>query len=581
MIKEYQWTVEQVSNPSVVEKFSRETNIPLILSKILVNRGIDSFEKAKIFFRPDYSHLHDPFLMKGMHKAVERIIKAIDSREKILIYGDYDVDGTTGIAMLYLFFKSLNLDVHYHVPNRFKEGYGISEPGIDNARSLGINLLIAIDCGITAKAEVEYAKKYGIDIIIVDHHEPTFDIPDAVAVLDPLLPDCPYPFKKLSGTGVGFKLIQAIARKLGKEEITFEYLDFVTLATAADIVPLVGENRIMVKLGLKQIKDNPRPGLKELIDVAKLKIQDFTTSHIVFGIAPRINAVGRLGDAKLAVQLLISQDHKQAHELATILESKNIERRKIDEETFNNAQKLIENFLDIENDFSILLHQDDWHLGVIGIVASRLVEKYHLPTIMMTTVDGVIKGSARSIPGFDIYQALKKVEDKLIQFGGHKYAAGISVEIEKLEEFKKAFNDTVRELMNDEKLKPEIKIDSELEFSDITEKFLKVLHRLAPFGPENLRPVFLIKNVLLSSEPEVFSKNHLLLKLKYQQKIYDAVGFNLGDWKDKLSSAYKSKIPIDIVFSITENTREVSDSKISKIVFPQFKLKDLRINNVV
>jgi single-stranded-DNA-specific exonuclease len=571
MIREHRWKISTNPDKTNIERLSKEINVPLSIAQILISRNIDSYEKAKEYFKPTLDLMHNPFLMDGMDKAVERTLFAINSKEKIMIYGDYDVDGTCGIAMLFLFLKNYELDVIYHVPDRVKEGYGISKLGIDRAKEYGATLIIAIDCGITANDQVEYANSFGINVIIADHHEPTSDIPNAYAVLDPLLPNCSYPFKYLSGCGVGFKLIQAIAQKTNRDDLAFSFIDYVTLATTADIVPLVGENRIIVKLGLKYIADHPRPGIKALVESSGIKFDNLSSSQIVFILAPRINAVGRLGDAGRAVELLISDDYKKSVEIAQVLETENRNRRKIDEETFIHAQKLVENYLDLENDASIILHQENWHPGVIGIVASRLVEKYYLPTIMLTTVDGVAKGSARSIAGFDIYQALKKVEDKVIQFGGHKYAAGVAIELDKLEEFKLAFNSAVKELLNEELLKPEISIDSEIELSEINPRFQKILKEFAPFGPQNPRPVFLTSNVELAAPPRIVGKNHLRFKVKQNNYVIDAIGFNLGELKDRVA---QSANKLDVVYSINES--DWYGSAPNGESFPQLKIKDIR-----
>ncbi len=574
MIREYRWTVTNEPQIDKIEKLSKDINVPNVIAKILVNRGIENYDLAKQYFRPKLDDLHDPLLMSGMDKAVSRILSALDSNEKIMIYGDYDVDGTSGIAMLYLFFKNFNGHTFYHVPDRVKEGYGISKYGIDLAKEHGATLLIAIDCGITANEQVDYANSLGIDVIIADHHEPTADIPKAYAVLDPLLPNCNYPFKSLCGCGVGFKLIQAVGKKIGQEDFAYSFIDFVTLATTADIVPLVGENRTIVKLGLQKINENPRPGIKALIDNAGIKSESLSSSQIVFMLAPRINAVGRLGDAGRAVELLISNDYQAALKIAKVLEVENQNRRKIDEDTFANAQQLVDNYVNEDNDLSIILHQEDWHPGVIGIVASRLVEKYYLPTIMMTTIDGVAKGSARSIAGFDIYQALKRVENTLLQFGGHKYAAGVSVELERLDEFKQAFNAAVKELLSEELLKPEIRIDSEIQLTDITPRFQKILREFAPFGPGNLRPVFLASKVQVSAPPKIVGKNHLRLKIKHNNFTFDAIGFNLGHLKDKVTTAMNSGKSLDLVFSINES--EWQGNAPNGDAFPQLKIRDLR-----
>ncbi len=574
MIREHRWTLTNEPLIEKIEKLSKDINVPDVIAKILVNRGIEDYDSAKQYFRPKFEHLHDPFLMSGMDKAVSRILTAIDTKEKIMIYGDYDVDGTSGIAMLFLFFKKFNDNTRYHVPDRVKEGYGISNHGVDLAKDFGATLLIAIDCGITANEQVDYANSLGIDVIIADHHEPTVDVPNAYAVLDPLLPNCNYPFKSLCGCGVGFKLIQAVGQKIGAEDFAFSFIDFVTLATTADIVPLVGENRTIVKLGLQKINENPRPGIRALMDNAGIRTEALSSSQIVFILAPRINAVGRLGDAARAVELLISNDYQDALKIAKVLETENQNRRKIDEDTFANAQQIVDNYGNEANDLSIILHQEDWHPGVIGIVASRLVEKYYLPTIMMTTIDGVAKGSARSIAGFDIYQALKRVEDTLLQFGGHKYAAGVSVELERLEEFKSAFNVAVKELLSEELLKPEIKIDSEIQLTEITPRFQKILREFAPFGPGNLRPIFLVSKVQASAPPKIVGKNHLRLKIKQNHFVFDAIGFNLGHLKDKVSASISSEKNFDLVFSINES--DWQSGAPAGDAFPQLKIRDLR-----
>lgn len=574
MIREHRWTLTNEPLIEKIEKLSKDINVPDVIAKILVNRGIEDYDSAKQYFRPKFEHLHDPFLMSGMDKAVSRILTAIDTKEKIMIYGDYDVDGTSGIAMLFLFFKTFNDNTRYHVPDRVKEGYGISNHGVDLAKDFGATLLIAIDCGITANEQVDYANSLGIDVIIADHHEPTVDVPNAYAVLDPLLPNCNYPFKSLCGCGVGFKLIQAVGQKIGAEDFAFSFIDFVTLATTADIVPLVGENRTIVKLGLQKINENPRPGIRALMDNAGIRTEALSSSQIVFILAPRINAVGRLGDAARAVELLISNDYQDALKIAKVLETENQNRRKIDEDTFANAQQIVDNYGNEANDLSIILHQEDWHPGVIGIVASRLVEKYYLPTIMMTTIDGVAKGSARSIAGFDIYQALKRVEDTLLQFGGHKYAAGVSVELERLEEFKLAFNVAVKELLSEELLKPEIKIDSEIQLTEITPRFQKILREFAPFGPGNLRPIFLVSKVQASAPPKIVGKNHLRLKIKQNHFVFDAIGFNLGHLKDKVSASISSEKNFDLVFSINES--DWQGGAPTGDAFPQLKIRDLR-----
>jgi single-stranded-DNA-specific exonuclease len=563
-----------LASPETAKKLSDELGISPVLAEILVRRRIDTFESARAFFRPTLKDLHDPFLMHGMEQAVDRIVGAVSRKERILVYGDYDVDGTSGTALLWTFLKSLGADVHYHIPDRVKEGYGLSEAGIERAKQLGVGLIVTVDCGITALKQVELARDSGIEVIICDHHEPGDAVPNALAVLDPLVPICKYPYKDLCGCSVAFKLIQALSchesiRPFtdGDEEgFLSRYLDFVTLATTADIVRLTGENRVLVKLGLELLNSNPRPGVHALIETSGLKVGSITTGKIVFVLAPRINAVGRLGDAARAVELLTCDSYAHALELAQVFEEENRNRRKIDEDTFLEAQEIVEKYLDVENDSAIVLHQETWHPGVIGIVASRLVERYYRPTIMMTTVDGMAKGSARSVAGFDIYQALRRCEDKLVQFGGHKYAAGLSVEIDRLDEFKEAFNVVAKELLTEELLTPEIRIDAEISLRELTPKFVRVLSQFAPFGPGNMRPVFVARGVELYGTPRIVGNNHLKFKVKTNGQIFDAIGFGLGGLIGKLGNGKKT---LDLAFSLDEG-------EFAGETIPQLKIRDLK-----
>jgi single-stranded-DNA-specific exonuclease len=578
MKREYRWTLVSPPDPEITKQLAAEINISEVIANILINRNIKSYAQAKEFFRPEMNNLHSPFLMDGMDKAVERIQRAVENRERILIFGDYDVDGTNSAAMLHLFFRNMGSESIIHIPDRITEGYGISKTGIDKGRAFGATLLIASDCGITAVEQVEYARSIGIDVIICDHHEPGETIPNAYAVLDPLKPNCNYPFKYLCGCGVGFKLIQALASTFGDESKAYNFVDFVALATTADIVPLIGENRILTKIGLHKINTDPRPGIKALINISGAQIGKISTGQIVFILAPRINAVGRMGDASRAVQLLTCENETEALQLARVLEEENLNRRKIDEDTFMKAQQLVEELLDVDNDPAIVLHQEQWHPGVIGIVASRLVEKYYRPTIMMTTVDGIAKGSARSIVGFDIHQALKRVEDKLLQFGGHKYAAGVSVALERVDEFREAFNTAVEELMPKEIKTPEIKIDTEISLGELTPRFLRILREFAPFGPSNMRPVFLARNIEALGQPKIVGKDHLRFKVRQGNFVLDAIGFGLGSLLEEVKSGEKG---LDLVFSVDEH--EWSQSKTNSIsssnqtdTFPQLKIKDIR-----
>jgi single-stranded-DNA-specific exonuclease len=565
------WKLHEIQDDFTVKSLADALNISEVLARLLVIRNIKSFLEAKAFFRPSIDSLNDPFLMDGMDTATMRVITALTENQKICIYGDYDVDGTCSTAILYLFLKELDANVEFYIPKRLTEGYGLSTAGIDYTKSIGTSLLISVDCGITAVEETDYANSLGIDVIICDHHQPKEILPNAIAVLDPLKPSCQYPFKYLSGAGIAFKLAVGIADRIGKRILPLKYLDLVALAGAADIVPLTNENRILVREGLNLINDMPRPGVEALIESSGLSHGDLTTGQIVFTIAPRINAVGRLGDAHRAVDLLITNNKQEALQLAQVLESENYERRKIDVDTYDTALELVENSLDLHNELAIILHNGEWHPGVIGIVASRLVEKYYRPTIMLTTVDGVAKGSARSISNFNIYEALQKCDDILLHFGGHQAAAGLAVEIEKLSEFKNRFNQIVKETLQEENLLPEIHIDSKLKFSEITPKFLKILSQFSPFGPGNMRPAFLSEDVSIVGSPRIVGTNHLILAFKQEgcDKVFDAIGFNMGEFCKALM---KENLKIDIVYTIDKTSKDGR-------VFPQFKLKDIRVKS--
>ncbi|MEK6650783.1 MAG: single-stranded-DNA-specific exonuclease RecJ, partial [Bacteroidota bacterium] len=506
--------------------------------------------------------------------AVDRIVRAVTTNERILVYGDYDVDGTNGTTVLWTFLRSVGADAHYFIPDRQKEGYGLSNAGLARAREFQPSLIVTVDCGITAASQVEDAARMGIDVVICDHHEPGQGAPAAVAVLNPMQAHCAYPFKYLCGCGVAFKLVQALAmhptleQRLGNIEpdAILNYLQYVALATTADIVPLSGENRAIVKLGFDLINKNPLPGIQALIDVAGLTPGKITSGQAVFVLAPRINAVGRLGDARRAVALLACDSYGMAMDLAGVLERENTERRKIDEKTFQEAQELVEQRIK-PSDTAIVLHQGTWHPGVIGIVASRLVERYYRPAIMMTTIDGVAKGSARSVSGFNIYEALKRCEDKLLQFGGHKYAAGLSVSLDRLEEFREAFRQVTDELLTVEMLTPEIRIDAEIPLNEVTPKFIRVLSQFAPFGPDNMRPVFAVRGVAVVGAPRIVGKNHLKFKVRKDAHVIDAIGFNLGHHIEAVRTAGNG---IDLAFSLDE-------SEYMGEFVPQLKIRDIKI----
>lgn len=574
MKKRYNWKISECPDLFSQQVLVDDLNISPALAKILVLREIDSFRKARQFFKPTLEDLHDPYLLTGMKEAVKRIIKALTNNERILIYGDYDVDGTNASAMLYLFLTEIGGDVEIYIPNRFTEGYGISRKGIDEASQNKINLIISVDCGITATEETKYAKELGIDLIICDHHEPGDKLPEALAVLDPLKPGCPYPYKYLSGAGVTFKLIQAIADSIGMKDLHLKYLDFVAVAGAADIVPLTGENRILVKFGLEKLNNEPRPGFKALIDKAGLKLGNISSSQIVFGLAPRINAVGRLGDANRAVKLLLSKTYEEAYQYAEILDKENRNRRAIDDEILNEAIAKVENEIDLQNEIAIILHKEDWHLGVIGIVASRLVEKYYRPTILLTSVDGIVKGSGRSIADFNLYAAIKHCEDLVLQFGGHKAAAGLSIHPENIHLFKQKFNEYARNTLTPEQLIPTIEIEAVIDLSSITPKFRRILERFAPFGPQNMKPIFLTEQVELFDRPKISPNNHLFMKVrKNGSAVFDVVGYNLSEYAKELIelNGLDKNAYIDIVYTIESTT-------INDMIFPQLNLKDFRIS---
>ncbi|GBD94186.1 single-stranded-DNA-specific exonuclease RecJ [bacterium BMS3Abin05] len=562
-----QWVLAGVPDPKKVEQFAGEINIPRILSQILLNRGVDTFEKAKEFFRPNLDNLHDPFLFRDMEVAANRIARAVQENERILIYGDYDVDGTTSVTLLYRFFKSTGIQPLFYIPDRITEGYGLSENGVRDAVRKGASLIITVDCGITAVPEVALARQLGIDIIITDHHESGAVLPDANAIINPKRKDCPYPFKALAGVGVAFKVAVAVAKKLAlPDELVFDYLDLVAIGSAADIVPLSGENRILVREGMNQINTAPKAGIQALMESSGLFGKEINSGQIVFILAPRINAVGRLGKADRAVHLLTTDSLIQARNIAKILEAENRNRRNIDEETFRQAQVIIEKEFDADRDWAIVLGQENWHPGVVGIVASRIVEKYFRPTVMIALEDGVGKGSARSIPGFDIYQALKTCESSLLAFGGHKYAAGLSIEAKNIESFRENLNRIAHKTMTKDHLIPKVFVDGEIRLQEIDARFFRLLKLFGPFGPSNMRPVFLTKNVQVVGNPQIVGSNHLKFKVRQNGAVTDAIGFNLGDLFYRLSSGAQK---IDMIYVVESNNFRGRETI-------QLRVKDLR-----
>lgn len=567
------WSLLNDVDPEKVKLFAQDLNVPLSLSKVLLSRGITTKLEAKKFFLPQLESLYDPFLMKGMDTAVERLIDVINKKEKILIFGDYDVDGTSGVSMFHIFLNELDVPNKVYIPDRFTDGYGLCNSGVDYAAKEDIKLIIAIDCGITAVDRVQYARSLGIDIIICDHHQPPEELPDAFAILDPLQTDCRYPFKHLCGAGVAFKLIQAICRKLGSDAY-LKLLDFVAVATAADMVPVIDENRVLLHFGFQQIIKNPRPSFTTLIKKAGFKFENICTSNVVFSLGPRINAVGRLGDATRAVEFLTCDVVAKAEELASVLEEENSNRRRIDNEIYLQAQTSYEDYLnDLEDEnVAIILHNAEWHPGVLGIIASRMVEKYYKPSIIMTTFNGHAKGSARSINNFNIYEALKKCANEftgLVQFGGHYHAAGLEIEIDRVDEFRECFNKIAKKMMDGgdqgrEILIPEIKIDAELDLNEIDKRFVKILKHFEPFGPNNMTPVFLSEKVQVVGDPRIFNNTTCVFKVRRNHHANNAYGFNgdnviecvlyrsvSGNGCDTFE--LKTGAVIDIVYSVDEN----------------------------
>lgn len=544
------WILTQNISEQKVNELAISLSVDKAIAKLLVQRGIDSFEKARLFFRPSLDGLHNPYLMKDMDKAIERIEKAFQNNEKILVYGDYDVDGTTAVSLVYSYISSFYPNVTTYIPDRYEEGYGVSFQGIDYADDNEISLIIALDCGIKAHEKIDYANSKNIDFIIADHHLPDDTIPNAIAVLDPKRKDCEYPYKELCGCGIGFKIIQALAEKRGqKTEDLLPYLDLVATAIAADIVPITGENRILAKFGLEVINSNPRNGIKALIQ--NLKKEELTITDVVFIIAPRINAAGRIYHGNYAVKLLTEFDLSQAEEFAQNIETFNTERKDLDSFITKEAlQQIIET--NQEKLFTTVVFNENWHKGVIGIVASRLIETYYKPTLVFTESNGKMVASARSVKGFDIHEALEKCSEFIEQFGGHKYAAGLTVAKEKFELFREKFEEVVKNSITEESLSPEINIDSEIDFSDINPKFIRILKQFEPCGPENMTPVFLTKNVIDTGYAKAIGKNEEHLKLFVKQngtQPISAIGFNLGE---KLEIVQGLK-PFEMVYSIDEN----------------------------
>lgn len=543
------WTIKPYSEKEV-RALQQSLRIHPLLCQLLVMRGITTYDAAKAFFRPALDQLYDPWLMKDMKVAVQRIEEAIRQEEKIMVYGDYDVDGTTAVAMVYDFLRQLYPHVTYYVPHRYREGYGISYAGIDHARSEGISLIIALDCGIKSVAHIDYARQWGIDFIVCDHHLPDPLLPKAAAILNPKQSDCPYPYKELSGCGIGFKLITALAEKKGlPPEKVFSYLDLVATSIAADIVPITGENRILVYYGLKKVNEDPCPGIKALITLSGLK-SPLSTSNLVFVIAPRVNAAGRMDDARKAVQLFLEKNDIHALEYAALLHADNDDRKEADSTITEEAASMIEQDRVLRHRKSTVLFQPHWHKGVVGIVAARLVERFYRPTIVLTKSNEMVTGSARSVAGFNVYEAIHQCRDLLSSYGGHFYAAGLTLKQENLEAFQQKFEEVVCQSIPPALLVPEIEIDAVISLAQITPALFNIIRQFEPFGPGNLRPVFMARAVMDAGYSRIVKEDHLRFTVKQADgTLFNGIGFNLAHKFDIVSGGQ----PFDLCFTIAEN----------------------------
>ncbi len=545
------WVLKPKKNIEQTNKLQQELGVNHTIAELLINRNIETFDQAKDFFRPSIDHLHDPFLMKDMDRAINRIERAIGNKEKILIYGDYDVDGTTAVSVVYSFFRDFHSGLEFYIPDRYSEGYGISTQGIDYAAEKGFSLIIALDCGIKSVDKIEYANTKGIDFIIGDHHFPGDTLPNAVAVLDPKREDCLYPYKELSGCGIGFKIIQAfILQNKMEMERAYQYLDLVAVSIASDIVPITGENRILTHFGLKKLNTNPCCGLKALINLSTHKSGQFSINDIVFQIGPRINAAGRIDHAKDAVKLLIAKTLPEATIFSASVDDQNNTRKGYDLKITEEALALLDNNSLLKDRKTTVLYKEDWHKGVIGIVASRLTEKYYRPTIILTNTNGHIAGSARSVLGFDLYEALSECSDLLDQYGGHKYAAGLTMQKDNVTLFQERFEEVVSRNIKPEMLQQEVLIEKEISLTEIDTKFYRILRQFQPFGPQNEAPSFLCKQVTMGYNAYIVGSTHLKFSVKQaDSSIFECIGFGLGEFADRINTGQ----PFDICFSIEEN----------------------------
>ncbi|MBK8606981.1 MAG: single-stranded-DNA-specific exonuclease RecJ [Chitinophagaceae bacterium] len=542
------WNILEADD-QIVTSLYESLKVPKVLCKIFVQRGIDTYEKAKDFFRPQLTELHSPWLMKDMDKAVDRIISAFNKNEKILVFGDYDVDGTTSVACMYQFLKKNHSNLEFYIPHRYREGYGVSKAGIDYAKENGFTLIIALDCGIKSFDLINYAKEIGIEFIVCDHHLPDEILPPAIAILNPKQIDCNYPYKELCGCGVGFKLISALAEKLNlPAESAFEYLDLLATAIAADIVPMTGENRVLAFHGLIKANKNPNYGIKALCKLSGL-VKEFHITNLVFMIAPRVNAAGRMDDATKAVQMFVADTEEEALHFAEQLHSDNTDRKEADKAITEEALAIINENKEWINRCSTLVYMPHWHKGVVGIVASRIIEHHYKPTIVLTKSGDVAAGSARSVPGFNLYEAIHACREHLLGYGGHFAAAGMTLELEQVDAFREKFEAVVSSVITPELLIPEICIDAEIELKDIKQSFFDIISQMEPFGPENLRPVFITRNVKDNGWSKIAKEDHIRFSLVQDNTTITGIGFRMADRFHLMTN----KQPIDIVYTIDEN----------------------------
>jgi len=568
----YRWNYSTLSHDqkNISNELAKELDLHPVFVELLVNKGIESPEEAEKFLYPKLEDLHDPFLLPDMDKAIRRIEKALGNKERILIYGDYDVDGTTAVSLVYKFFRGITSNIDYYIPDRYDEGYGISFQGIDYAVKTGVTLIISLDCGIKAVSKVAYAKEQGIDFIICDHHMPDDCLPEAVAVVDAKRLDSVYPYDELSGCGVGFKLVQAFSQRNGYPFSDIEpLLDLVAVSIASDIVPLTGENRIMIHYGLKQLNSNPSFGLRGIIEICGLHRKQITVNDIVFKIGPRINASGRMMNGKEAVDLMLAGDMTAAREKSKNIDKYNEDRRELDKRITDEAINYIDKHIDIDNLKSIVLYDENWHKGIVGIVASRLTEKFYRPAVVLTKSNGMISGSARSVPGYDVYKAIESCRDILENFGGHMYAAGLTLKEEHLKEFTDRFNSLSFDGIEPGMMLPQITVDAEISLSQITPKFIADLKLFSPFGPENENPVFLSRNVLDSGNSKLVGKGFRHIKLELKDQTREAPMPGIAFCQQDFFQKIKGGEPVDICYTLEENTHGSRS-------FMQLMIKDIR-----